>query len=191
MTDAMKPQHDLDAGRTVTAKPAMPWGHGFRRAPVCFIDPTAHISDGVTVWHFAVILQDVVLENGVMIGSGTEIGRGSRIGARSRVGSNVFLPSNSVLGEDVFIGPNVTCTDDRHPRVAKPGDAPYDARPPIIDDGAAIGAAAIILPGIRIGKGAMVAAGAIVTKDVAPGAMVRCEPARTHVAPDGWRPVNG
>ncbi|SRR6266540_2966228 len=140
-----------------------------------FIDRTAVIGRNTSVWHWAVILADVVIGHHCSIGSFVEIGRGSVIGDWTRISNGVFLPSNSIIGKCVFLGPGVTCTDDRHPRA---NNAAYDAEPPIIEDGASVGARAVILPGIRVGRGAMVGAGAIVTHDVEPGSMVRGEPAR-------------
>lgn len=137
-----------------------------------FIDESAILGEGTTVWHFARVLADVIVGEHCNIGGNAEIGRGTTIGDRTRVSSGVFLPSNSRIGSDVFIGPNVTCTDDRFPRTLKAGET-YNALPPIIEDGASIGAGATILPGVRIGKAARVAAGAIVTKDVPDGLAVK------------------
>lgn len=146
--------------------------------PQNFIDPSAVIRKGTRVWHFAVVLADVFIGENCSIGSCCEIGHGSVIGNGSRIGHGVFLPPKSIVGENVFIGPSVTFTDDKAPRVNNPD---YNAQPPIIENGANIGAAAVILPGVRIGAGAMIGAGAIVTKDVAPLRMVRCEPARERL----------
>lgn len=141
-----------------------------------FVDKTAQLGSDVKVWHFAVILADVVVGDNVSVGSRTEIGRGSTIGNGTRISSGVFLPSNSVIGKNCFIAPNVTFTDDRYPRA---GNDAYYAQPPILEDGCSVGAGSVILPGIRIGAGAMVGAGSVVTKDVPPQGHVRGEPART------------
>lgn len=138
------------------------------------------------IWHFSVVLADVKIGQNVSIGSRCEIGRGSVIGDGTRIGSGTFLPPNSAIGQNVFIGPNVTFTDDRHPRIHEAGDEPYHAEPPRIEEGAAIGAGAVILPGVRIGKHARVAAGAIVTKDVIEYSMVRGPRARVHTMPREW-----
>lgn len=145
-----------------------------------FVDPSAKVPASTSVWHFARVLADVVIGQHCSIGGGTEIGRGSTIGDYSRIGANCFLPPNAKIGQYVFVGPGCVFTDDRYPRVPAPGDPPYDARPPIIEDGASIGAGAVILPGIRIGMGARVAAGSVVTHDVAPGTVVKGSPARLH-----------
>lgn len=149
----------------------------------CFIDPSVTMGEGTRVWHYSCVLADVRLGAFVNIGSGCEIGRGSTIGDRSRIGAHVFLPPNSTVGADVFLGPNVTCTDDRHPRA---GNADYIAEPPIIEDGASIGAGAVLLPGVRIGAHARVAAGAIVTRDVPAHGHVVGMPARERAMPVQW-----
>lgn len=140
-----------------------------------YIDRNAFVDRTSKVWHFAVILDGVVIEANCSIGSLCEIGRNSRIAYRTRIGHGVFLPSNSRIGHDCFIGPGVVFTDDRYPKANNPE---YLAEPPIVEDYASIGAGAVILPGVRIGAGAQIGAGAIVTRDVPPGTHVRCEPAR-------------
>jgi acetyltransferase-like isoleucine patch superfamily enzyme len=99
------------------------------------------------------------------------------IGDRVTVKSGVQLWDGMRVGNDVFIGPNATFTNDLYPRSKK-----FPDKFPVtwIEDGASIGAGAIILPGITIGRGALVAAGAVVTKNVAAGSVVRGNPAR-HV----------
>jgi UDP-2-acetamido-3-amino-2,3-dideoxy-glucuronate N-acetyltransferase len=151
-----------------------------------FIDLSAIVGEGSVCWWYSRILQHVVIGTNVSIGGGTEVGRGSRIGDGSRIGANVFLPPNSVVGKNVFIGPGAVFTDDRHPRVPDPDDPPYTAEPPVIEDEAAIGAGAIVLPGVRIGRGARIAAGAVVTEDVPPFTMVVGLPARVAQMPESW-----
>ena len=153
------------------------------------IDSSATWGEGTIIWHYARILAQVRIGKNCSIGGGTEIGRGSVIGDNTRVGANAFLPPNSIVGANVFIGPGVVCTDDMHPHIHVAGEPPYLAQPPIIEEGAAIGAGAVLLPGIRIGKHARVAAGAIVTKSVPDHAMVRGQPARARTMPRQWEHV--
>lgn len=140
-----------------------------------FIDDSARIGSGTKIWHFCVILADVVIGIHCSIGSRTEIGRGTMIGQDTRIGSGVFLPPNSKIGREVFIGPGAIFCDDRSPRA---GNNNYKAEPPVIEDRASIGAGVVVLPGVKIGHDSRIGAGAIVTKDVAPFALVRSEPAR-------------
>lgn len=153
--------------------------------PLAYIDESAIIAEDCVVWQFASVLKGVRLGRGVSVGAGAEIGCGSIIGAGSRISAQVFLPSNSVLGERVFCGPGAKFADDRNPFA---GNFSYLAQPPTVDSGVSIGMGAIIVPppfdaarefiGIHIGTGAMIAAGAIVTHDVAAHEHVRGEPAR-------------
>lgn len=154
--------------------------------PGATVDATAIVGDRTKVWAGAGILAGCQIGVDCSIGRNAEIGRGSVIGDGSRIGSGAFLPPNSVVGKRVFIGPNVTCTDDKHPRVPDAFDPPYTAQPPIIEDFASIGAAAVLLPGVRIGKSARVAAGAVVTHDVGEGECVLGVPARPHQMPPEW-----
>lgn len=144
-------------------------------SPQNFIDPGATLHPSVKVWHFAVILSGVTIDEGTIIGSRAEIGRGCYIGKNCRIASGVFLPPNSVIDDGVFIGPNTTFTDDKFP---KAGNANYKAQPPHVCVGASIGAGAVILPGITIGAGALVGAGAVVSHDVPADTIVQGVPAR-------------
>jgi len=140
-----------------------------------FIDPTATVGEGTRVWHFATILQDVVIGKDCNIGSHAEIGRGCKLGDRVRISSGVFLPPNSVIGNDVFIGPGAIFTDDKFPRA---GNTSYRAQPPTIEDGASVGAGAVVLPGVVIRSKSLVGAGSVVTHEVTASSVVRGEPAR-------------
>lgn len=157
--------------------------------PINLIESNVQVGKNTKIWHFAVVLQDVRIGADCNIGSGCEIGRGTVIGDNTRIGAHTFLPPNSQIGNNVFIGPNVTCTDDRYPVIPKEGDPPYNALPPVIDDYAAVGAGVTILPGVRIGRGARIAAGSVVTKDVPNYAAVRGVPARFFNAPEEWDPL--
>jgi UDP-2-acetamido-3-amino-2,3-dideoxy-glucuronate N-acetyltransferase len=153
-----------------------------------FIDNTAEIPEStrMNVWHFAVILAHVRMGENCKVGSGTEIGHGTVVGHDTAIGAHVFLPPNSRIGHHVFLGPGVVCTDDMHPRVNNPT---YNAEPPTIDDYAAVGAGVILCPGVHIGRGARIAAGSVVTRNVSPGAFVKGVPARETAVPADWELV--
>jgi len=114
------------------------------------------------------------------IGEGTKIDafvyieEGVKIGRNVKIRPFTFIPTGVVIEDDVFIGPNVTFTNDKRPKVR--GD--WELLQTIVKRGAAIGAGAVILPGVTIGEFALVGAGAVVTKDVPPKAIVVGNPAR-------------
>jgi acetyltransferase-like isoleucine patch superfamily enzyme len=142
------------------------------------IDASATWGIDTIIWHYAIVLQEVRIGDHCSIGSRCEIGRGSTIGHYTRIGSGTFLPPNSTIGDRVFIGPNCTFTDDRHPKIPAPGDPPYRAEPPVVEDGAVIGAHCTIMPGAHISAGAVVAAGSLVNGYVHAGLMVKGRPAK-------------
>ena len=143
--------------------------------PTAVVSPDARLGSNVKVWSGAVIGQFTEIGDDCVIGSNAYVGWGTRMGRGCRLQHGVFLPNNAILGEKVFIGPNVTFTDDKYPRA---GNIHYKPEPPMLGYHCSIGAAATILPGIKIGSHAMVGAGAVVTHDVPDFALVMGIPAR-------------
>ena len=139
----------------------------------------ASLHPSVAVWQFATICDGAVVGEGSVIGSCAWVGKNCSIGRNVRIQHGAFLPNGTVVEDDAFIGPNVTMTDDKYPRAGNQG---YDAWPPVIRRGASIGAGAVILPGVEIGERAMVAAGAVVTRDVLEDGVVLGVPAKMRVA---------
>lgn len=135
------------------------------------------IGVGTKVWQFVVILKGAVIGNDCNICAHVLIEGDVVLGERVTVKSGVQLWDGLRIGNDVFIGPNVTFTNDRFPRSKV---YPESFAQTVVEDGASIGAGAVILPGVRIGAHALVGAGAVVTRDVAPGSLVLGNPAR-HV----------
>ncbi len=161
-----------------------------------FIDTSATLGEGSVAWDYSRILAWARIGKHCSIGGGTEIGRSTVVGDYTRIGANCFIPNHTQIGERVFIGPMVVMCDDRHPKVSIPGDPPYKAEPPVIDDDAVIGAGCVLLPGVRIGRFARIGAGSVVTKDVPPFAHVRGEPARlqalSSASAESWNsPTSG
>lgn len=113
------------------------------------------------------------------IGDGTRIhafvwiGEKAKIGARCKIQAHAFIPDGVTIGDDVFVAPAVVFTNDKHPPSHGKGWSET-----IVMDGAAIGAGAVILPGVTIGEGAIIGAGAVVTKDVPAGETWVGNPAR-------------
>ena len=138
---------------------------------------TGDIGDGTRIWQFAIVLAGAKIGTECNICAHVFIEGDVIIGHRVTVKCGVQLWNGLRVGDDVFIGPNVTFTNDLFPRSKK-----YPARylETVIENGSSIGAGAVILPGLRIGAGAFVAAGSVVTKNVDPRSLVRGNPAR-HV----------
>ncbi len=133
------------------------------------------IGEGTRVWQFVVILPGAVVGKEGNICSHCFIEADVVVGDRVTIKNGVQLWDGMRIGNDVFIGPGATFTNDRHPRSRNEN---FQNEPILIEDGAAIGAGAVILPGVRIGAGAMVGAGAVVTRDVPAGATVIGNPSR-------------
>lgn len=121
----------------------------------------------------------------INIGNFSEIGDGVEIGDRTRIGAFAFIPEGVKIGKDVFIGPRVTFTNDKHP---PSGKANWGKT--VIEDEARIGAAVTILPGVRIGSRALIGSGAVVTRDVPPGETWVGVPAKkiVHQIDEGFLP---
>lgn len=128
-----------------------------------------------SVWQFVVILPRAVIGDDCNICSHCFIENDVVVGDRVTVKSGVQLWDGLRLEDDVFVGPNVTFTNDRMPRSREHPDAYSQTR---VCRGASIGGGATILPGLIIGERAMVGAGAVVTKDVPARAIIVGSPAR-------------
>ena len=133
------------------------------------------IGPGTKIWQFVVVLEGACIGAEVNLCAHCFVENDVVIGDRVTIKSGVQLWDGLRIGDDVFIGPNVTFTNDRFPRSKiYPDSFPLT----IIGKGASVGGGAVILPGITIGEGAMVGAGAVVTKSVAPNTTVVGNPAR-------------
>jgi len=144
-----------------------------------FKHPQALVESGsigakTRVWAFAHILPGAVIGRDCNICDHVFIENAVKIGDRVTIKSGVQLWDGLVIEDDVFIGPNATFTNDLFPRSKK---YPEKFEKTIIRKGASIGANATILPGITIGKNALIGAGAVVTRDVPPNAIVIGNPA--------------
>jgi len=111
----------------------------------------------------------------VSIGSHSVIEHHVKIGHGVRIHSNVFIPEYSLLEDGCWIGPNAVLTNARYPLSPR---AKETLQGPYVETGAIIGANVTLLPGVRVGAGALVGAGSVVTRDVAPGTVVAGNPAR-------------
>jgi UDP-2-acetamido-3-amino-2,3-dideoxy-glucuronate N-acetyltransferase len=144
------------------------------------IDKTAdvqceNVGAGTTIWQYVVILNGAKIGKNVNICAHCFIENDVIIADRVTVKSGVYIWDGVRVDDDVFIGPNVTFTNDKFPRSKN-----FQSKPMIthLEAGASIGGGAVLLPGITIGRGAMVGAGSVVTRSVPPYAIVCGSPAR-------------
>ena len=151
------------------------------------VDERAVLGAGTTVWHLAQIRENARLGRDCIIGRGAYVGPGVIVGDRVKLQNYALVYEPARLGDGVFIGPAAVLTNDQFPRsvdvvgnLKRPGD--WEASGVVVCEGASIGARAVILPGCVVGRWALVAAGAVVTRDVPDFALVVGVPAR----PTGW-----
>ena len=141
----------------------------------------------VKTGHHVTIREQTRIGDNVIIGTSTIIDGQVTIGSFVKIESRVYIPTHTAIGSHVFIGPGVVMTNDKYPLRLR---AEYEPKGPILEDGVTIGANATILPGIRICEGAMVGAGAVVTRDVPAWHLALGNPARLQPLPDRLREQN-
>jgi UDP-2-acetamido-3-amino-2,3-dideoxy-glucuronate N-acetyltransferase len=128
----------------------------------------------------SVVADGARLGGDVVVGAFCFIARGAILGAGTRIQSHTSVWAGVELGEDVFVGPGAMFTNVRHPRAAFPRAPHWDRT--VVEDGASIGAGAVLVAPLRVGRCAMVGAGAVVTRDVPAHAVVVGNPSRVV----GW-----
>ncbi len=155
-------------------------------------EPSSHIASGARigdhthVWHYAQVADNVNIGTGCTLGTGCYVGSGSRIGNNVKIGNHADI-FGALIEDDAMISPHAVLIEDRTPRATRSdgqrqGSADWTSCPVTVRRGATIGAGATIGPGVSIGHHALVAAGAVVFRDVPPHALVLGNPARAC----GW-----
>lgn len=147
----------------------------FSKGPLPF-NPPEHYGT-VIIWPPVFVHPSAKIGDHVVIGRYTNICGAIEIGDHTRIQGFCFIPDSVKIGSYVFIGPNVTFTNVKRPKVRHNQMKIRDGVT-IVEDDVNIGAGAIIGPGVRLGSGCLIGMGAVVTKDVEPGATVIGCPAR-------------
>ena len=144
------------------------------------IDDGSKIGKGTKIWHFSHIMTGSEIGENCNIGQNVVISPGVKLGCNVKVQNNVSIYTGVTCEDDVFLGPSVVFTNVINPRSAINRKNQYGSTS--VEKGASIGANATIVCGIKIGKYSFIGAGAVVTKDVKPFALVMGNPARQT----GW-----
>jgi UDP-2-acetamido-3-amino-2,3-dideoxy-glucuronate N-acetyltransferase len=151
------------------------------------VEEGAQIGPGTRVWHQAQVRARARVGARCIVGKGAFVDAGVVIGDDCKLQNYACVYHGVTLGRGVFVGPGVIFTNDVRPRATDPqfkplADGDWAVGTTVVADGAAFGARSTILPNVRVGKWALVGAGALVTKDVPDYALVVGAPARVV----GW-----
>ena len=144
---------------------------------------SAQIGDGSSVWHLAQVREGAVLGENCIVGRGAYVGPGVQMGDNCKLQNYALVYEPAVLEDGVFVGPAVVFTNDHYPRAVSPdgtlkSGADWEAVGVTCRTGASIGARAVCVAPVTIGRWALVAAGSVVYKDVPDFALVAGVPAR-------------
>lgn len=147
------------------------------------VDATADLGVGVRVWQLAQVRENARLGDRVTVGRGAYVGPGVVVGSDVKIQNHALVYEPAVIEDGAFIGPAVVLTNDLHPRAVTPdgvlkSPADWSARAVTVRRGASVGARAVCVAPVEVGAWAMVGAGAVVTHDVPPHALVVGVPAR-------------
>ena len=148
----------------------------FQVHPSSYIDDDVTIGEGTKIWHFCHVQRGAVIGKNCSFGQNVNIGNNVKIGNGVRIQNNVSVYEGVELEDNVFCGPSCVFTNVLVPRAHFPVHGQYNKT--LIKEGASLGANCTIVCGHTVGRGAMIAAGAVVTKDVPDFALMAGVPVR-------------
>ena len=151
--------------------------------PSADVAPSAIVAPSARVWHLAEVREEAGIGEETIVGRGAYIGEGVRVGGRCKIQNYALIYEPASLADGVFVGPAAVFTNDHCPRAINADGtlksaSDWERVGVTVERGAAIGARAVCVAPVRIGAWASVGAGAVVTRDVAPYALVLGVPAR-------------
>lgn len=141
------------------------------------------IGDRFQTGHNAIVREQTAIGDDVVVGTNTVIDGTTTIGSSVSLQTGVYVPPYTDIGDQVFLGPHAVCTNDPYPVRRDDGLVG-----PTLSDHVSVGANAVILPGVTVGEGSFVAAGAVVTEDVPPETLAVGAPATHEPLPE---PLDG
>lgn len=166
--------------------PQLVMGDGARLRSGTIIYDGSVIGAALTTGHNVIVREQCTIGDNVSIWSNTVIDYGCVIGNDVKIHTNIYVAQFTVIEDGAFIAPGVSIANDLYPGSEESADL---MRGPHIEAGAQIGVGATLLPYVRIGAGAIVGSGAVVTKDVPPGTVVVGSPARVTKAVADLAPI--
>lgn len=175
-----RPEHAPPAHEPVSHASQARYPMSYTAHPTAVIDEGASIGEGTRIWHFSHVMPNSTIGPGCNLGQNVVVSPGVELGRNVKVQNNVSLYTGVVCEDDVFLGPSCVFTNVINPRSAVVRRDQYKRT--LVEQGASIGANATIICGNTIGRFALIGAGSVVTKDVAPYALMVGNPARRT----GW-----